>query len=277
MKKVNPWAICHAQLGKEKTKKFERCVMKVKEKHGIKEGIQRRLRVAAALERGMKREVAAGDRPQPKSPKDLTKDELAAARKVKHAAESGMKRARAGGRMAGETQAAIVQSKRTSKRKESADIARATGATNDSTSYEGPSLLEALEDILEVTGGIFLKPGMEKAKKAMAKGLKKGSPRALAIKAKLTPGTKEHEYRQAKIKFAAKVRSFNRDRATGSGDETSSEETRAQRKARKTAEQNAREAANKARRKGGSENASTKYEGPSITETKNWIKNNVTN
>ena len=34
---VNPWAVCHAQLGKKKTKKFERCVMKVKAKHGIKE------------------------------------------------------------------------------------------------------------------------------------------------------------------------------------------------------------------------------------------------
>ena len=148
MKKVNPWAICHAQLGKEKSKKFERCVMKVKAKHGIKEGIQRRLRVAAALERGMKREVAAGDRPQPKSPKDLTKDELAAARKVKHAAESGMKRARAGGRMAGGTQAAIVQSKRTSKRKESADIARASDAANDSTSYEGPSIAEITQEYI---------------------------------------------------------------------------------------------------------------------------------
>jgi hypothetical protein len=140
------------------------------------------------------------------------------------------------------------------------------------TEHEGPSLAEQLKFIKEITGGIFLKPGMEKAKKAMAKGLKKGSPRALAIKAKLTPGTKEHEDRQAKIKFAAKVRSFNRDRATGSDDETSSEETRAQRKARKTAEQNAREAANKARREGGSENASTKYEGPSLAEQLKFIK-----
>ena len=37
IKKVNPWAICHAQLGKKKTNKFERCVMKVKAKHGLKE------------------------------------------------------------------------------------------------------------------------------------------------------------------------------------------------------------------------------------------------
>ena len=35
--KVNPWAVCHAQLGKEKTDKFERCVKKVKSKHGIEE------------------------------------------------------------------------------------------------------------------------------------------------------------------------------------------------------------------------------------------------
>ena len=35
--KVNPWAICHAQLGKEKTDKFERCVKQVKAKQGIKD------------------------------------------------------------------------------------------------------------------------------------------------------------------------------------------------------------------------------------------------
>ena len=36
-KKINPWAICHSQLGKKKTDKFERCVMKIKSKHGIKD------------------------------------------------------------------------------------------------------------------------------------------------------------------------------------------------------------------------------------------------
>ena len=36
-RKVNPWAICHSKLGKKKTDKFERCVMKIKSKHGIKE------------------------------------------------------------------------------------------------------------------------------------------------------------------------------------------------------------------------------------------------
>ena len=36
-KKINPWAICHSQLGKKKTDKFERCVMKIKTKHGIKD------------------------------------------------------------------------------------------------------------------------------------------------------------------------------------------------------------------------------------------------
>lgn len=28
--KVNPWAVCHAATGPEKSAKFERCVMKVK-------------------------------------------------------------------------------------------------------------------------------------------------------------------------------------------------------------------------------------------------------
>jgi hypothetical protein len=37
-RKVNPWAVCHASTGPEKSDKFERCVMDVKEKHGIKEG-----------------------------------------------------------------------------------------------------------------------------------------------------------------------------------------------------------------------------------------------
>lgn len=35
--KVNPWAVCHASTGPKKTKKFERCVLKVKKKEGIKE------------------------------------------------------------------------------------------------------------------------------------------------------------------------------------------------------------------------------------------------
>ena len=39
-KTVNPWAICHAQLGKKKTDKFERCVKKVKAKHGLKEMLE---------------------------------------------------------------------------------------------------------------------------------------------------------------------------------------------------------------------------------------------
>lgn len=37
-RKVNPWAVCHASTGPEKSDKFERCVMDVKEKHGIEEG-----------------------------------------------------------------------------------------------------------------------------------------------------------------------------------------------------------------------------------------------
>lgn len=36
-KKVNPWAVCHASTGPEKSEKFERCVMDVKKKHGVKE------------------------------------------------------------------------------------------------------------------------------------------------------------------------------------------------------------------------------------------------
>ena len=35
-KKLNPWAICHAQVGPKKTRKFERCVMSVKKQ--LKEG-----------------------------------------------------------------------------------------------------------------------------------------------------------------------------------------------------------------------------------------------
>jgi hypothetical protein len=36
-KKVNPWAVCHASTGPEKSDKFERCVKKVKKKEGMKE------------------------------------------------------------------------------------------------------------------------------------------------------------------------------------------------------------------------------------------------
>lgn len=37
-KKVNPWAVCHASTGPEKGEKFEKCVMDVKKKQGMKEG-----------------------------------------------------------------------------------------------------------------------------------------------------------------------------------------------------------------------------------------------
>ena len=33
-KKVNPWAVCHASTGPEKSKKFEKCVMDVKKSSG---------------------------------------------------------------------------------------------------------------------------------------------------------------------------------------------------------------------------------------------------
>ena len=34
--KPNPWAICTASVGRENKKKYEACVLSVKEKHGIK-------------------------------------------------------------------------------------------------------------------------------------------------------------------------------------------------------------------------------------------------
>jgi hypothetical protein len=33
---VNPWAVCHSSVGPKKSSVFERCVKKVKAKHGIK-------------------------------------------------------------------------------------------------------------------------------------------------------------------------------------------------------------------------------------------------
>ena len=35
-KKVNPWAVCTAQVGRKQKDKYESCVLSVKEKHGIK-------------------------------------------------------------------------------------------------------------------------------------------------------------------------------------------------------------------------------------------------
>lgn len=35
-KKPNPWAICTAQVGRDDKEKYEKCVLSVKEKHGIK-------------------------------------------------------------------------------------------------------------------------------------------------------------------------------------------------------------------------------------------------
>ena len=36
-KKVNPWAVCTASTGRKDKDKYERCVMDVKKKHGVKE------------------------------------------------------------------------------------------------------------------------------------------------------------------------------------------------------------------------------------------------
>lgn len=38
-KKVNPWAVCTAQVGREDKDKYERCVMKVKKQYNIKESL----------------------------------------------------------------------------------------------------------------------------------------------------------------------------------------------------------------------------------------------
>ena len=35
-KKVNPWAVCTASVGRSDKDKYERCVMDVKKKQGIK-------------------------------------------------------------------------------------------------------------------------------------------------------------------------------------------------------------------------------------------------
>lgn len=35
-RKPNPWAVCTASVGRGDKDKYERCVMSVKEKHGIK-------------------------------------------------------------------------------------------------------------------------------------------------------------------------------------------------------------------------------------------------
>ena len=35
-KQPNPWAVCTASVGREDKAKYERCVMDVKHKHGIK-------------------------------------------------------------------------------------------------------------------------------------------------------------------------------------------------------------------------------------------------
>ena len=36
-KKVNPWAVCTSSVGRGDKDKYERCVMDVKKKHGVKE------------------------------------------------------------------------------------------------------------------------------------------------------------------------------------------------------------------------------------------------
>jgi hypothetical protein len=38
-KKVNPWAICTASVGREDKDKYERCVMDIKKKQGMKESL----------------------------------------------------------------------------------------------------------------------------------------------------------------------------------------------------------------------------------------------
>ena len=55
-KKTNPWAICHSQLGKKKTDKFERCVMDIKRKEGTKEWTDFQYKIISLMEAKKKKD-----------------------------------------------------------------------------------------------------------------------------------------------------------------------------------------------------------------------------
>jgi hypothetical protein len=60
----NPWAICHAQVGPKKTRKFERCVMSVKKQ--LKEGknpvsLFLESQIEKIVERNMPPKITKGD------------------------------------------------------------------------------------------------------------------------------------------------------------------------------------------------------------------------
>jgi hypothetical protein len=128
--KVNPWAICHAQLGKEKTDKFERCVMKIKAKHGIKEMVNRYLNkrdlrekvilLGKAKEREQAKEIAAVHQKPTKH--QQTVQQITRAGKMGSGKSHG----------AGERTARAYLKK-------------------DHTEYEGPSLAEQLKFIKETS------------------------------------------------------------------------------------------------------------------------------
>lgn len=56
-KKVNPWAVCHASTGPEKGDKFEKCVMAVKKKQGIKKEEINKEKPSAGLSKEKKSSV----------------------------------------------------------------------------------------------------------------------------------------------------------------------------------------------------------------------------
>ena len=106
--KINPWAVCHSQLGKKKTDKFERCVMKIKTKHGIKDWTEFKaaLRYLSETVQGQKEDILAARERQEKEKKEKSSTKpvksLGVKEAIKSATSTGLVRGRIGKRPKGD-------------------------------------------------------------------------------------------------------------------------------------------------------------------------------
>ena len=142
--KINPWAVCHSQLGKKKTDKFERCVMKIKTKHGIKDWTEFKaaLRYLSETVQGQKEDILAARERQEKEKKEKSSTKpvksLGVKEALKSATSTGLVRGRIGKRPKGD--------------EEEHEMRRQKGILAH-TESEGPSLKEKLNYLAELGGG----------------------------------------------------------------------------------------------------------------------------
>ena len=248
---ANPWAICHAELGKEKTAKFERCVMKVKAKHGIKDWneFKEKLKVLESMPATQKRQTGT---------------------RVFRKSEDPAKAGGQGSQGTGNLPGSGVRRRK--------DVA---AALRTSTEYEGPSLREKLARLKEEDAAGYRERMKKETAKAVAQGRGRremGTHRTAALKPKQAGVDRPRSSLGEMLKYLSEQPQYQsslvtRTHAGGARAQgpTSGRMSKPAHKQVKRSES----------RKGGGvkrphemepEVAHTEYEGPSLAETKDWIQ-----